>query len=124
MTTKKTLAAVGKVAAKKSRVKKRAVPASSVLKPAAKPSATTVSEETAKKQKHKIKVVRDSFTMPANEYARIAEIKETCAKAKMQVKKSEVLRAGLILLAELDAVQLKHAVGSLEKIKTGRPHKH
>jgi len=124
MTTKKAIAAVGKVAAKKSRVKKHAVPAKTVLKSAAKLSATTVSGETAKKQKHKIKVVRDSFTMPANEYARIAEIKETCAKAKMQVKKSEVLRAGLILLAELDAVQLKHAVGSLEKIKTGRPHKH
>ncbi|HUW76034.1 MAG TPA: hypothetical protein VMV70_05095 [Gallionella sp.] len=122
MTTKKAIAAVGKVAAKKSRVKKRAVAANSVLKPAAKSSATTVSGETAKK--HKIKVVRDSFTMPANEYARIAEIKEICAKAKMHVKKSEVLRAGLILLAELDVVQLKRAVGSLEKIKTGRPHKH
>jgi len=122
MTTKKTIATAGKVAAKKARVKKRAVPAKSVLKPTAKPSATTVSGETAKK--HKIKVVRDSFTMPENEYARIAEIKEICAKAKMHVKKSEVLRAGLILLAELDTVQLKRAVASLEKIKTGRPHKH
>jgi len=124
MTTKKTIATAGKVAAKKARVKKRAVPASPALKSAAKPSITTVPGESAKKQKHKIKVVRDSFTMPANEYARIAEIKEICAEAKMHVKKSEVLRAGLILLAELDTAQLKRAVGSLEKIKTGRPHKH
>lgn len=124
MTTKKSIPTAGKVAAKKARVKKRAVPANPVLKSAAKPSTTTVPGETAKKQKRKIKVVRDSFTMPANEYARIAEIKEICAEAKIHVKKSEVLRAGLILLAELDTAQLKRAVGSLEKIKTGRPHKH
>jgi len=71
-----------------------------------------------------MKVVRDSFTMPQNEYARIAEIKDICLKAKMHVKKSEVLRAGLIVLAELDPGQLKRALGSLEKIKTGRPQKH
>ena len=71
-----------------------------------------------------MKVVRDSFTMPQNEYARIARIKDVCLKAKMHVKKSEVLRAGLILLAELDPAQLKRALGSLEKIKTGRPKKH
>jgi heme A synthase len=32
--------------------------------------------------------------------------------------------AGLILLAGLNATQLKQKLGSLEKIKTGRPHKH
>lgn len=124
MTTKKMIATVGKVAAKKSRVKRSTVPTNSVSKSAAKPSAAIVSEETVKKQKHKIKVVRDSFTMPVDEYARIAEIKEICAKAMMHVKKSEVLRAGLILLAELDVVQLKRELRNLEKIKTGRPHKH
>jgi hypothetical protein len=116
MTTGKTKAAAEKVIAKKTLSKKRTTPA--------KPHAGPASESSAKKHKHKIKVVRDSFTMPENEYAMIAAIKDICAKAKMHVKKSEVLRAGLILLAELNPAQLKRALGSLEKIKTGRPKKH
>ena len=116
MTTGKTIAATEKVTAKKPRSKKRTTPA--------KPDAMPASESSAKKHKHKIKVVRDSFTMPENEYARIAAIKDICARAKMHVKKSEVLRAGLMLLAELDAAQLSRALGSLERIKTGRPKKH
>ena len=124
MTTKKATATTAKVPAKKPPVKKRAVPSKPVLKPVAKPGLKTAPTKTAKKPKHKMKVVRDSFTMPQNEYARIAEIKRICLKAGMHVKKSEVLRAGLILLAELDPGQLKRALASLEKIKTGRPQKH
>jgi len=126
MTTKKATATTAKVSAKKSPVKKPAVPAKQILKSAAKPGVKAAPQQAAKKTKkeHKKKVVRDSFTMPQNEYARIAEIKDICLKAKLHVKKSEVLRAGLILLAELDQGQLKRALGSLEKIKTGRPQKH
>lgn len=82
--------------------------------------------DTGKKtrKEHKKKVVRDSFTMPQEEYSKIAEVKAVCLKAKMHVKKSEVLRAGLKLLVGLDAAQLKRVLGSLEKIKTGRPQKH
>jgi hypothetical protein len=39
----------------------------------------------------------------------------------MHVKKSELLRAGLRLLAKSNAIQFKRAVDTLEKIKTGRP---
>lgn len=123
MTTKKVFS-VAKVSAKKSRDRIPAARANPVLKSVLKPAVKNASEQTSKKQKQKIKVVRDSFTMPLNEYAKIAEIKEICAKAMMHVKKSEVLRAGLMLLAELDPVQVKRALGSLEKIKTGRPQKH
>jgi hypothetical protein len=113
MTTKKTAAkaSVKKLAAKKA-------PANSPDKSGAK----AAPKQIAKKPKKK--VVRDSFTMPQSEYSKIAEIKAICLKAKMHVKKSEVLRAGLKLLAEQNATQLKHALGSLEKIKTGRPQKH
>lgn len=72
----------------------------------------------------KPKVVRDSFTMPQSEYLKIAEIKETSLKAGLQVKKSEVLRAGLKALCAMDAEQLKVALSGLDKIKTGRPNKH
>ena len=76
------------------------------------------------RKEHKQKVVRDSFTMPLNEYRKIAEIKEICLKAGMAVKKSEILRAGLKLLSELSRPGLKRELAGLEKIKTGRPHKH
>lgn len=131
MTTKKTAAKPAKAPAKKPPVKKPQakrppVQVKAVTRAPGKTGVKAALQQAAKKPKkeHKKKVVRDSFTMPQNEYSRIAEIKEICLKAKMHVKKSEVLRAGLKLLAGLDAAQLKHALGSLEKIKTGRPHKH
>ncbi|HXU92227.1 MAG TPA: hypothetical protein VFP33_01090 [Gallionella sp.] len=111
---------------------KSAATATSPKKPAAKKPATktaakparTAAKPEAKKAKQKVKVVRDSFTMPENEYRKIAEIKEASLKAGLPVKKSEVLRAGLQVLAGLSAAQLKRALGGLEKIKTGRPKKH
>lgn len=83
-------------------------------------------EPTEKKSKknHKNKLVRDSFTMPQDEYQKISEIKEICLKAGLPVKKSEVLRAGLKALGELNAAQLKRALAGLGKIKTGCPKKH
>jgi hypothetical protein len=126
MTTKKSAATKAKTAAKKLPVKMSAVPAKPITRASGKPGGKDTLQQAAKKLKknHRKKVVRDSFTMPQDEYAKIAEIKAICLKAKMHVKKSEVLRAGLIKLAELNAAQLKQALASLEKIKTGRPHKH
>jgi hypothetical protein len=72
----------------------------------------------------KAQVVRDSFTMPGNEYSKIAEIKEKGVNLGLQVKKSEVLRAGLKALCAMDDAQLKAALSGLDKIKTGRPNKH
>jgi hypothetical protein len=77
----------------------------------------------AKKVEKKVKVVRDSFTMPQSDYAKIAQFKEICLKNGMHVKKSEVLRAGLQALEKLNAAQLKKALAALEPIKTGRPKK-
>jgi cyclopropane fatty-acyl-phospholipid synthase-like methyltransferase len=126
MTIKKTAAKKARVPAKKPQVKKAIAKVKSTAKARGKSGAKDVLRKAAKKPKkdQKKKVVRDSFTMPQNEYAKIAEIKAICLSAKMHVKKSEVLRAGLKKLAELNAAQLKRALGSLEKIKTGRPHKH
>lgn len=75
-------------------------------------------------RKPKLKVVRDSFTMPQSEYQKIADIKELCLKSGVQVKKSEVLRAGVIALCAMNEAQLKTAFSGLDKIKTGRPNKH
>jgi len=118
MTTKKTAVKP----ARKPPVKKAPVPAKQNTKMVAK----VVGKNAGKRAKKvpKIKVVRDSFTMPQSEYQKIAEIKAACLKAKMHVKKSEVLRAGLKVLAELNASRLKLVLKGLEKIKTGRPKKH
>jgi hypothetical protein len=118
MTTKKTAATT----AKKAPVKKSTAPAKMAARSAVKAAPKPAAKKPKKVQK--VKVVRDSFTMPQSEYQKIAEIKAACLKAKMHVKKSEVLRAGLILLAALNAAKLKLVLGSLEKIKTGRPKKH
>jgi DNA-binding transcriptional regulator YiaG len=83
-----------------------------------------VAESKKVKKEAKIKVVRDSFTMPQSEYQKIADIKEACLKTGMHVKKSEVLRAGLQALTALSAAQLKSALAKLDKIQTGRPKKH
>ncbi len=72
----------------------------------------------------KVKMVRDSYTMPENDYAKLAELKKTCLKAGVHVKKSELLRAGLTTLAKLPTATLLKTVERLEKIKTGRPGKH
>lgn len=113
-----------------------AKPAEKPAKPAPTVAAKVVSEQkaTAKPAKEpkeakavkktKLKVVRDSFTMPQSEYQKIAQIKEIGLKAGLQVKKSEVLRAGVIALCAMDEAQLKLALSGLDKIKTGRPNKH
>jgi hypothetical protein len=126
MTTKKIVAKITKAPTKKLSPKEPAVQAKAVSKTQDKSGDRAAPKKAAKKLKkeNKKKVVRDSFTMPQSEYAKIAEIKAIFMKAKIRVKKSEVLRAGLKLLAGLNTAQLKAALGSLEKIKTGRPQKH
>jgi hypothetical protein len=75
------------------------------------------------KQAKKQKVVRDNFTMPKSDYDKIAALKLKCADSGVAVKKSELLRAGLLILATATAEQLIAAVGAVETVKTGRPEK-
>ena len=76
-----------------------------------------------KKAQGKSKVVRDSFTMPQNDYDQIAKLKQVCQKAGLHVKKSELLRAGLQALSKMTVPQLERAIVQLAPIKTGRPKK-
>ena len=103
--------------------KAKAVPVEAVKQSAEAAKAAKAEKELKAVKKPKLKVVRDSFTMPHSEYVKIAEIKELCLKAGVQVKKSEVLRAGVIALCAMNETQLKGAMSALDKIKTGRPNK-
>ena len=73
--------------------------------------------------KHRIKLVRDSFTMPRDEFERIARLKARAIDLKRPAKKSELLRAGLQVLERLDDASLLATLNALQPIKTGRPKK-
>ncbi|MDR3412668.1 MAG: hypothetical protein P4L87_17280 [Formivibrio sp.] len=78
----------------------------------------------AKKQTpKKPKLVRDSFTFPESDYALLAELKQRALGAGHEVKKSELLRAGLKVLASMTESNLLTALSEVERIKTGRPSK-
>lgn len=67
------------------------------------------------------KVVRDAFTMPADDHALFAEIQKKCLGMGMVVTKSEIVRAGLKFFADLDDTKLQKIIKDVPKIKTGRP---
>ena len=80
----------------------------------------------AKAKKHapaKPKLVRDSFTLPEADYALFASLKQRALSGGAEVKKSELLRAALAMLARADDAEFLKAVGLVERIKTGRPKK-
>ena len=67
------------------------------------------------------KVVRDSFTMPPNDYSLINNVQAKLLKAGVHITKGEVLRAGLHALKDLALPDLKKVVKRVEKVKVGRP---
>lgn len=67
------------------------------------------------------KVIRDSFTMPTEDYQLITIIRERCLKQGIVLNKSETLRAGLLTLFSLPDAELIEAVNSVKKVKSGRP---
>ncbi len=94
-------------------------------RPVGRPSATKQAPSPAKAVKpKKAKLVRDSFTMPDTEYALIGTVKKSGLAAGVEIKKSEILRIGVALVAKLDANKLKAAQAALVPLKAGRPKKH
>lgn len=71
----------------------------------------------------KPKLVRDSYTIPKDEYAALAELKQRSAKLAQPAKKSELLRAGIQALTALSDKALLAALKAVPSIKTGRPKK-
>jgi len=112
-TPKKTLpAAKAKPAANK--------PVATAKKPAAPPAKAAV-VPTGKPPKTKHKLVRDSFTMPQSDFELIDVLKQRAMNFRHAVKKSELLRAGLQVLAALPDVQLEKVLARITPLKTGRP---
>lgn len=71
----------------------------------------------------KAKPVRDSFTMPKGEYAVLSQLKQRGLTLAHPAKKSELIRAGVSVLAGLSDADFLAALKALPAIKTGRPSK-
>lgn len=69
------------------------------------------------------KVVTKTFTLPLNEFNQISQLQKRCLSMELAIGKSEIVRAALKLLTSVDNNQLKAIVGSLEKLRAGRPPK-
>ena len=120
-------AVAAKVPAKTAKPVKKAVPAKKAAAPAkaAKPvkaakAKPAVAPEAAA-AKPKLKLVRDSFTMPRGDHDLISLLKTRSLVLQRATKKSELLRAGLHALAALGDKQLLAALNSLQPLKAGRP---
>jgi hypothetical protein len=111
-----------KAPAGKGTVKKAIVKKTGAKKPAAKPQASAKPVKAAKPEKtKKPKLVRDSFTIPKAEYVVLDELKQRAARLTRPAKKSELLRAGIKLLAGLSDAAFLTALEQVPAIKTGRP---
>lgn len=116
-------------------VKRAALPAKKVARKASPVTKAIVKKATSKKltakkspprkvaplKIKKDKLIRDSFTMPKTEYAVLAELKQRAVGLARSVKKSELLRAGIKILATLSDAALLTALAQVPTIKTGRP---
>lgn len=122
MTARKTAPSTKPVAAKKPAVARATKAPSAKAKAVA--SSTKAADALAKDTKpKKVKLIRDSFTMPFFDYDLIDALKAKALNAKVAVKKSELLRAGLLALSKLDSKELVSLIGTLAVVKTGRPKK-
>lgn len=91
----------------------------------AKVEAFAMGAENSQKEKpatpKKQKVVRDAFTMPAEDHDLFAVIQKKCLSLGIVATKSEILRAGLKYMAEQNDKSLEKIIRAVPKIKTGRP---
>ena len=61
--------------------------------------------------------VRDGFTFPKAEHDRLVELKKQLAEQGVTVKKSDLIRAGLILALSMPQTKLKSVLSKLPPVK-------
>jgi hypothetical protein len=80
-----------------------------------------MASQSSKTSPKKPKLVRDSFTIPKAEFAAIDQLKARAVALGTSVKKSELLRAGLMALQGMSDAAYKAALAAVPTLKTGRP---
>jgi len=113
----KSKAKSGKAKSLKSAPAKKSATTPAPESPAAKDVSVTVAAPT----KQKVKLVRDSFAMPKNEYHALSDLKLRSARLGMPAKKSEILRAGVAVLSKMSDTGFAAALDAIPSLKTGRP---
>jgi hypothetical protein len=117
MSTKKPASTPAKTSEKSSGYSAAKTPGDAALKQAKNKSKKKCAQKECPKKESRAKVIRKNFAMPQDEYQKISEIKKTCLKTGLAVKKNEVLRAGLKALCGMTNEQLKQAMAGLGKSK-------
>lgn len=102
---------------------KTPAPNPAVKKAPAKRVAKAAAPEAVREKARKTRLVRDSFTMPEQEYEQLSVVKKACLKAGFEIKKSELLRIGVALISQMDMATLQRVLSDLPQLKTGRPKK-
>jgi hypothetical protein len=65
----------------------------------------------------KVKIIRDSFPFPEQDYAILTELKNAFMADGIAVKRGEILRAGLHLLTKLSVFELQQVIRQVERIE-------
>ena len=86
-------------------------------------AATSKQTEVKLLKAKKPRLVRDSFTIPKLEYLKLEDLKHRSVKLGNSIKKSELIRAGIMALAAMSDVNFLKATKAVPAIKTGRPAK-
>ena len=82
-----------------------------------------MSNESVVAKEKKIKMVRDSISIPKTEFLVLGEMKTRAGKLGVEVKKTELIRAGIKVLTALTDTAFVAAIRAVPNIKTGRPTK-
>lgn len=85
--------------------------------------AKSIKDKPTKERAPKIKMVRDSFTFPETDHRLLTDLKKRVVVLGHEVKKGELVRVGIAVLAAMDNKALLAAVAKVDKLKTGRPKK-
>ncbi len=96
-------------------------PAKKVASPVKQKTGATAKTDKAAAPKIKNKLVRDSFTIPKTEYAVLTALKDRALSLTRDVKKSELLRAGISALNTMHDKAFLEALDTVPSLKTGRP---
>jgi hypothetical protein len=99
--------------------RKPAAPAASKTAAAKKSSALPVA--IAKPAKIKLKLVRDSFTLPEADHELIKKCKKAAITSGRETKKSEVVRAAIQSFSQLSLGEQLAIYNGLQPIAVGRP---
>lgn len=68
----------------------------------------------------KEKVVRDTYSMPVGDYGLIQRIQDNWLKLGISATRSEIVRAGILVLSMADKKDVERALAGLVKLKPGR----